>query len=129
MEETRTTQTVRTDPSAAMVADPVDTRQAVTEERRAFKAYQIIWYIAGLLNALIALRMVFLLLGAQLTGFTQFLYNLTQPFVQPFWGIFGTPRLATGYFDTGAMVAIIIYSLIAWALAGLVDIMTRNRTV
>ena len=102
--------------------------KAEVQERQAYKGNQIVWYIIGLLNALLALRLVFLLLGAGRTGFTLFLYNLTEPFVMPFSGIFPTPAVQGSYFDTAALVAIIVYTLAGFAIAGLINLSRRSAT-
>jgi uncharacterized protein YggT (Ycf19 family) len=88
---------------------------------------QVIWFFFGVLNTLLVLRIVFLLLAARDSGFTQFLYNLTNPFVAPFMGIFPAPAGNGSYFDTAGIVAIIIYSLLAWGITKLVKIMLANQ--
>ena len=88
-------------------------------------ARRVIYYIAGIIIALIALRFVFLLLGANRgSGFVDFLYDLTSVFVAPFNGIFGETQFGVSYFETSSLVAIVIYGLIA---VGLGKLFTLNR--
>jgi hypothetical protein len=88
---------------------------------------RVIYYIAGIIMALIALRFVFLLLGANReSGFVDFIYGLSGVFVAPFNGIFGETVFGESYFETSSIVAIVIYGLIALALGKLV---TLNRSV
>jgi uncharacterized protein YggT (Ycf19 family) len=108
---TKTTQTVPT--------------QAEVQEGQAFKFSQIIWYVVGLVEVILLLRVIFLLLAAGRTGFTLTLYNLTQPLVSPFQGIFPAPTVQGGYFDSAAVVAMVIYALIGLAIVSLINLSRR----
>ena len=86
-------------------------------------AQRVIWFIAGLFSVIIALRFIFLLLGAnQGVWFTDIVYGLSTPLVSPFLGIFGAPTYGVAVFETSSLLAIVIYSLIAWGLAKLVTL-------
>ena len=105
----------------------------------AWRVSQLVWLVFGVGIALIAIRFVLLLLGANPdAGFTDFIYTVTNPLVRPFEGIFGAPDLQTGVLDPASLVAIVVYSLLAWVVAKLVDILvgesrsaveTRSRSV
>ncbi len=84
-----------------------------------------IWYIVGIIDLLLALRVVFHLLGARVVGFADLLYSVSGFFVAPFRGIFQNPTLDGAYFDTAALVAIIIYIIVGWIIARLMDLVTR----
>ncbi len=58
-----------------------------------------------------------------------FFINISNPFTAPFFGIFPTTGEPTGYFDTAALVAMIIYSLIAWGIATLVKIIGEKQEI
>lgn len=90
-------------------------------------AARVIWYIAGVLLAVLALRFIFALLGANPSNaFANFIYNLSQPFVSPFFSLFGySIHYGVARFETFTLVAMIIYALIAFGLARLVTI-TRD---
>ena len=84
---------------------------------------RVVWFIAGLISVIIALRFVLLLLGANRgAGFTDFIYSLSAPFVAPFVGIFGEPAYGTSVFEVSSLLAIAIYLLIAWGIAKLFTI-------
>lgn len=86
-------------------------------------AQRVVWFIAGLISIIIALRFVFLLLGANRgADFTDFVYSLSAPFVAPFVGIFGEPTYGTSVFEVSSLLAIVIYLLIAWGIAKLFTI-------
>lgn len=86
-----------------------------------------IWYIVGLINALLVLRLLFLLLGANATGFASLVYQITAPLVALFRGIFPATSSGTSYFDVATVLAIIVYTLIGWGIVSLIDISKRNR--
>jgi hypothetical protein len=88
-------------------------------------AQRFIWFIAGVIDALIAIRFVLLLLGAnQSAGFVDFIYGITGVLVAPFVGIFGEPIYGQFMFEWSSVLAIIVYSLIAW---GIVRLITLTR--
>jgi len=91
------------------------------------KIIQLVWFVVGFVNVILALRVVFLLFNAQQSGFTGALYTITAPFVMPFNGIFPAPVQGNTYFDTAALVAIIIYSLAAWGAVTLIKIISDNK--
>ena len=88
-------------------------------------AQRIIWFFAGAISVVIALRFVLLLLGANRdAGFTDFVYSLSAPFIAPFIGIFGEPTYGTSVFEISSLLAIAIYLLVAW---GIVKLFTITR--
>ena len=145
------TERVRT--SATEVATPVRDTPAVVaeeqhtvttdpyEERRsgASRLVQLVSLAFGVVIALIAIRFVLLALGANPdAGFTSFIYGVTGPLVAPFEGIFGAPSTDVGVFDPASLIAIIVYSLVAWIVAKLLwialgetrtGVRTSSRTV
>ena len=86
----------------------------------------IIWYIAGILETLLALRFLLALLGAnQANGFAHVIYAVSYPFVKPFFSLFSYDlRYGISRFEAFTLVAMALYGLIAYGLARLV---TLNR--
>jgi hypothetical protein len=84
-----------------------------------------IWYIVGIIDLLLGLRLIFHLLGAKAVGFADLLYSVSGFFAAPFRGIFQNPKVDGAYFDTAALVAIIIYIIVGWIIARLIDLVTR----
>lgn len=80
----------------------------------------IIYFIGGLIEAVIALRFIFELFGANpASQFVNLIYSWSTPFVSPFAGIFGQNATITGagavttsVFDWAALVALVVYGLI-----------------
>lgn len=86
---------------------------------------RVIWYAAGFIIALLALRVIFLMLGANRdSSFVDFIYALSGVFAAPFAAIFPAPTYGQFFFDTASIVGIVVYALIAWGIAKL---FTLNR--
>lgn len=85
---------------------------------------RIVWYIAGVIIALLLLRIVLLLLAAnQGSGFVDFIYGLSGFFAAPFYGIFSyQPSYGQSTFEISSVVAIVIYALVAWGIAKLLTL-------
>jgi hypothetical protein len=80
-----------------------------------------IWFVAALLEAALAFRVVFQLFEANPeSGFVRFIDRLTDPFVAPFNGIFSTPESDGAVLDTNALLAMFVYLLATWAIVRLV---------
>ena len=88
-----------------------------------------IWYVIGFINSLLALRLLFLLLGANATGFVTLIYQITAPLVVLFKGIFPATTNGSSYFDVATVLAIVFYSLIGWGIVSLINISKQNKTV
>lgn len=96
-------------------------RQTVASAHRqdgSVVAQRVVWYIAGFIITFLALRMVLLLLGANAGNFfVDLVYAVGGFFAAPFAGIFGSPTIGQSFFDTASLVAIVVYSLLAWGIA------------
>ena len=93
-------------------------------------AQRVIWFIVGLINVIVAIRFVLLLLGANReAGFTDFIYTLSAPFVSPFVGIFGEPTYGRVVFEVSSVLAIVIYSLVAWGIVKLLTIARPHQEI
>lgn len=91
-------------------------------------AARFIYYIAGIIVALLALRVVLLLLAASETSlFVDFIYNLSAVFAWPFFGIFSyEPSYGQSVFEISSVVAIIVYALAATGLAKLFTLANKQ---
>ena len=86
-----------------------------------FKATQVVWLLLGLLEALIALRVVFKLIGVNAANtFASFLYGLTDFFIAPFASLTGAPSAGGMVFEFSTLIAMIVYALVFWAIERLV---------
>lgn len=99
-------------------------RQTVSESASAptgTVAQRVVWYITGLIIALLAFRVVLLLLGANRdNAFVDFVYTLSGVFAAPFYGIFNyQPSYGISTLELSSLVAMAVYALVGWAIAKL----------
>ncbi len=89
-----------------------------------FKATQLIWLVLGLVEAAIALRVVLKLIGVNAANsFATLLYNVTNLFVAPFASLTGAPAAGGMVLEISSIIAMIVYLLIAWAVAKIVYVL------
>ena len=88
--------------------------------RRAYKVLETIYVLFGLIEALIAIRVVLRALGANPSaGFAQFIYGVTAPLLAPFVGLFADPQVGDGVIELHALTALFVYALLAWLIGKL----------
>lgn len=115
-------------------SQPVTTTQPVATTRATdggVIARRVVYYIGGVIIALLALRMIFLLLGAnEDSSFVSFIYNLAGIFAAPFYGIFSyEPAYGRSVFEISTLVAIIIYALLTIGIGKLFTLGSRRSDV
>jgi hypothetical protein len=82
-----------------------------------FRSVQVVWYLLGLVEALLAFRFVLKLLGANPgAGFTYFIYSVTYPFAAPFLSVFRVTQVAGSVFEWTTLLAMVVYWLVAMAI-------------
>ena len=82
-----------------------------------FKATQLVWLLFGMLEALIALRIGLLLIGANPDSpIVALIYGFTSLFLFPFAGLIGTPSAGNMVLELSSLFAMLIYALIAWGI-------------
>ncbi|MDQ2941081.1 MAG: YggT family protein [Chloroflexota bacterium] len=93
---------------------------------------RVVSLLVGVLAVLIALRIVLLLLVAnQTNGLVDFIYNVTEPFVAPFRGVFNFDMVSPGggsTLDIGAVVALIGWALIYLLIMAILNLGDRSTT-
>lgn len=107
------------DRTVATTYDPYATRR-----QSSYRLMQAVYLVFGIVEALIAIRFVLRLLGANPNaGFAEFIYGVTAPLVAPFVGLFGSPSAGGSVFELTSVVALIVYALVAWLVGRLVWLM------
>lgn len=93
-----------------------------TEQRVfTFKLTQLVWLLFGLLEALIALRVLLKLIGANPANtFATLVYNLSSLFLWPFFGLTGTPSANGLVLEVPSIIAMFVYAVVAWVIAWIV---------
>ena len=92
-----------------------------------YRGTQIVWYILGILEALLAFRFVFKLLGANPdAGFSHFIYGATYVFAAPFLNVFRVTQVAGSLFEWTTLLSMFVYWLIA---VGIIKLFLIGKTV
>jgi uncharacterized protein YggT (Ycf19 family) len=98
----------------------VTTRQVEPDQEQrvfTFKLTQLIWLLVGTLEALLALRILLKLIGANpASPIAAFIYTFTDIFLIPFAGLTPTPAAGGMVLEISTFFAMVIYGLIGWAL-------------
>jgi len=91
-------------------------------------AARLVYLVGGIIIALLALRFLLALLGANPSNaFADFIYTVSHPFAEPFFGLFNYDQtLGSSRFELGTLVAIVVYALVMALLARLVTIGSRR---
>ena len=126
MEEDRQTTEVRN--SNEQIGSTNVQRQTV-EKKTAVSglviAQRVIYYVGGVIIALLFVRLLLQLLGAsEGSDFVGFIYGLSGVFIAPFIGIFGEPTFGSSQFETSTLVAIVVYGLV---IVGIAKLLTVTR--
>jgi YggT family protein len=88
------------------------------------KLNQIIWLIFGSIMGVIAIRFVLSLMAAnQANPFASFIYNVSDIFLWPFFGLTAEPGANGMVLELPALIAILVYALLAWFLTRLVRVL------
>lgn len=92
-----------------------------------FKLGKIVYYILGVLEVLLAFRLIFKFLGANPeSNFVSLIYVISEGFLSPFSGIFRS-AINSGIetrsvFEPTTIIAMIVYALIAYGVVRLIGI-------
>ena len=77
----------------------------------------LVWLLFGILEALIALRIVLKLIAANpASPFAALVYNITDLFLWPFTGLTVSPSAGGMVLEIPAIIAMIVYALVAWVI-------------
>ena len=92
-----------------------------------YRGTQIVYYILGLVEVLLAFRLVLKLLGANAgAGFTSFIYSVTGPFTAPFIAVFKVSKAQGSVFEWTTILAMFVY----WVVAlGIIKLLVMGKTV
>ena len=92
-----------------------------------YRGIQVVWYLLGILEVLLAFRFVLKLLAANPSaGFSNFIYNISYPFTAPFLTVFHVSQVAGNIFEWTTLLAMFVYLLIGW---GIVKLFSMSKTV
>lgn len=97
--------------------------QAAYETKKTiFRSYQVVWYLLGFIEILLFLRVVLLMLGANVgSGFVDLIYGLSYVFAFPFMGMFSSTAIGDTVIEWSAMFGMVIYYLLALGIVKLLQ--------
>ncbi len=92
-----------------------------------YRGTQIVWYILGIVEILLAFRFLLKLFAANPTaGFSSFIYGVTYIFAAPFLNVFRITRVEGSIFEWTTLLAMAVYWLVAW---GIIRIFVMSKAV
>lgn len=79
------------------------------------KLDRIVWLVAIVLEILIGFRVFLKLIAANpQSGFANFVYTVTAPFLAPFAGLTSTPSANGSVLEISSIIAMAVYALLFW---------------
>ena len=82
-----------------------------------YRSTQIIWYILGVIEALLLIRLFLKAFGANpQAGFSSFIYGITSLIAGPFYFVFNVTQVNTNIFEWSTLLAMGVYFLFAWLI-------------
>jgi hypothetical protein len=92
-----------------------------------FRGTQVVWYILGVLEALLMFRFILKLLAANPNaGFSNFIYDASYIFAAPFVNVFSRVRVEGSVLELGTLLAMLVYYLVA---LGIIRLFFMSKTV
>jgi hypothetical protein len=92
-----------------------------------YRGTQVVWYILGIIEALLAFRFILKLLAANpYAGFSSFIYGITYPFAAPFLNVFRASRVEGSIFEWTTLLAMLVFWLVAQAI---IKLLVMSKTV
>lgn len=107
-------------------------KEKYQEKKAIFRVYQVIWYVLGVFETLIAFRILLKASGANpASGFVNLIYSLSFPLVYPFTNMFRTLVEGNYVFELSSFMAAIVYLILAVGLVELFQLLkpTNPREV
>ena len=101
------------------ISEVKTTHREPDQERRIFnfKITQFVWVALGILETMIALRILLKLIAANPdSSIVSFIYGFTNLFLFPFEGMTATPAANGMVLEISSFFAMAIYALIGWAV-------------
>ncbi len=101
------------------------TRDVAAERRQGMdQVNRILMTILGILEIGLGLRFVLKLIAANASsGFADFIYGVTHPFIAPFAGLIGTPTSGGTVLEITTLIAMAVYALLFWIVIQVIAIL------
>jgi hypothetical protein len=114
------------------IISPAVNAGALEETTSSQTSEYLVYYIFGVLEILLAFRLVFKITGASMSSaFVGLIYGITGIFVAPFVGIFRSGFSqgieTTAVLEPSTLVALVVYAVLAWGIVKLIRIFSGQR--
>jgi len=105
----------------------MDSSYSSSTTKPIYRGTQVVWYILGVVEVLLAFRFVLKLLGANpAAGFSSFIYGITYLFTAPFLTVFKVSQVAGSILEWTTILAMFVYFVLAW---GIIKLFFMSKTV
>lgn len=106
----------------------MDSSYTSSTTRPIYRGTQIVWYVLGIIEVLLAFRFVLRLLGANPdAGFSTFIYWTTYLFANPFLSVFNNTQLVSeSVFEWTTLLAMFFYWVVA---VGIIKLLFMGKSV
>ena len=105
----------------------MDSSYTSSRTKPLYRGTQIVWYVLGIIEILLAFRFVLKLIGANpAAGFSSFIYNISYFFAAPFLNVVSTTKVSGSAFEWTTLLAMLVY----WVVAlGIIKLFLMSKTV
>jgi hypothetical protein len=101
----------------------VSPRRMYEGKKAVFQVHQVIWYILGVIEVLLAFRFFLkIITTSTASAFVNFIYNLSEIFVFPFKGIVADSVSSRSIVEWSTVIAMIVWAVAALLIIYLVDL-------
>lgn len=98
-------------------------QKAYQTKKAIFRSYQVLWYVLGVIEVILAFRVILKLLGANtFSAFANFIYIISGPFALPFAGILGTTTSSDVVLEWSTLIAMVVYLVLAYGAIELLQL-------
>ncbi len=107
-------------PPIIVVEEAAPPAHVLRKKRTIFRAYQVIWYVLGVIEVLLAFRILLKMVSANpQSGFTRFIYLMTYPLAAPFFGVVSASGSDGPILEWSSIIAMLVYLVVAYGIARL----------
>lgn len=92
-------------------------------------AAAVVTWLAVVVESILLLRLILRLFAANpANDFVAFIYGLSRPLVNPFFGALGVQlNTGPGAFETATLLAMLVYGVVAYLIVSLIQTISRRR--
>ncbi len=103
--------------------EPQSPQQVYQKKKVIFRTYQFVWYFLGVVEILLAFRVVLKMIGANSsTSFVNFIYSVSDLFAKPFAGVLGVTATNTAVLEWSTLIAMVVYLVVAYGFVQLLQL-------